>query len=60
MSQCRCDLDSRSLSRDTKTLVKLQKSGGVVTRSPVTRKNARMQRAREYFYGVRLGVILGT
>jgi hypothetical protein len=34
-------------------VVKLQSSGGVVTRSTQLRKVARMQRVREYFYGVR-------
>jgi len=33
------------------TLVRLAKSGGVVTRSPPVRKDARSQRAQEYFYG---------
>ena len=32
-------------------VVKLPKSGGVVTRSPATRKAARVQRVRDYFYG---------
>jgi polyribonucleotide 5'-hydroxyl-kinase len=34
-------------------VVKLPKSGGVVTRSPAARKAARVQRVREYFYGPR-------
>ena len=34
-------------------MIKLHKSGGVVTRSPAVRKTARAQRTREYFYGVR-------
>lgn len=32
-------------------LVKLPKSGGVVTRSSAVRKDARSGRVREYFYG---------
>ena len=32
-------------------MVKLPKSGGVVTRSPAFRKTARIDRVREYFYG---------
>lgn len=32
-------------------VVKLPKSGGVVTRSPAFRKAARIDRVREYFYG---------
>ena len=35
------------------SVVKLQKSGGVVARSPALRKTARAERTREYFYGVR-------
>ncbi len=34
-------------------VVKLPKSGGVVTRSPAVRKAARVRRVREYFYGPR-------
>ena len=34
-------------------MVRLHSSGGVVSRTPAVRKQARMQRVREYFYGVR-------
>ena len=35
------------------SVVRLHSSGGVVSRTPAVRKQARMQRVREYFYGVR-------
>ena len=34
-------------------MVRLHSSGGVVSRTPAVRKQARMQRVKEYFYGVR-------
>ncbi|CAL5227893.1 g10934 [Coccomyxa viridis] len=35
------------------SVVRLHSSGGVVSRTPPVRKQARMQRVKEYFYGVR-------
>lgn len=32
-------------------MVKLAKSGGIVARTPQARKDARLARVREYFYG---------
>lgn len=37
-------------------VLKLRKSGGVVARSAVNRKDARSLRAKDYFYGVGNGL----
>ena len=51
--ECTTLARSRLQNKTGVEVVKLPKSGGVVTRSPAVRKAARVRRVREYFYGPR-------